>query len=55
MLGAVALAIIALLSSRFVRAVCKEAILYPYHHCKIHIHQDKVLIKRAKQPQDLED
>ena len=46
MLGAVVLSIIVLLSSKFVRALCSEAILRPRHRCEIQTHGDEVLIKR---------
>lgn len=46
MLGAVVVAAIVFLSSKFVRAVCKEAILRPRHRCEIQAHGDEVVIKR---------
>lgn len=51
---AVAVAIVALLSSKFVRAICREAIFHPHHHCKIRIHDKGLSIKRAKTREELE-
>ena len=51
---AVVVAIVALLSSKFVRVVCQEAIFHPRYHCKIQVHSEGVSIKRAETKQKLE-
>jgi hypothetical protein len=50
----VVVAIIALLSSKYVRAVCREAIFHPHKHCEIHIHDEGVSIKRIEAKQKSE-
>ena len=44
--GAVILAIAVLLCSKFVRAVCGEAIFHPRHNCEIKVSDDTVSITR---------
>ena len=50
MFAAVVVAVIVLLSSRFVRTVFKEAILRPRNHCDIEVQGDKVSVKRTPRP-----
>jgi hypothetical protein len=47
----VVVAIIALLSSKFVRAVCRETIFHPHKHCEIQVHDEGVSIKRIEAKQ----
>jgi hypothetical protein len=53
MFAAVAVAVIVLLSSRFVRTVSKEAILRPRHHCDIEVQGDKVSVKTTPGPAEI--
>ena len=43
----VAVAIIALLSSKFVRTVCREAISHPRNRCEIQVRGEKISVKRG--------
>ena len=48
-LGAAALiAVIALLTSKFVRTLCREVIFYPGTHCEIHLSGDEVSVQREE-------
>jgi hypothetical protein len=53
MFAAVIVAVIVLLSSRFVRTVSKEAILRPRHHCDIEVQGDKVSVKTTPRPTEI--
>jgi len=48
MCGGAIVAIVALLLSRFARAVFRETILRPHQHCEIQVHPDKVLVKKIE-------
>ena len=51
----VVVAIVALLSSKFVRAVCREAIFRPRNRCEIQVQGENISVKRAETKQKLED
>lgn len=53
MFAAVAVAVIVLLSSKFLRTVSKEAILRPRHHCDIEVQGDKVSVKTTPRPTEI--
>ncbi len=53
MFAAVVVAVIVLLSSKFVRAVAKEAILRPRHHCEIEVQGDKVSVQTTPRPTEI--
>jgi hypothetical protein len=47
---AVVIGIVVLLSSKFVRTVCREAITHPRQHCEINVHGNKrISVKRTEQ------
>ena len=49
LMGAVVvIAVVALLSSKFIRTVCWEAIFHPRYRCEIQVRDDKISIKRAE-------
>lgn len=50
----VVIAVVALLSSKFVRAVCWEAIFHPRHRCEIQVRGDIISVKRDKSEKGME-
>jgi hypothetical protein len=48
MCAGVVIAIVALLSSKFVRAICREAIFHPRQRCEIQARGGKVSVKRGE-------
>lgn len=47
MCAALLLGIVALLSSKFVRAVFKRSILYPRHRCELEVSRGSVMLKKS--------
>lgn len=47
MSAALLLGLVALLSSKFIRAVFKRSILYPRHRCELEVSRGNVMLKQS--------
>jgi hypothetical protein len=56
LIGAAAIVIIvALLSSKFVRAILQETIFRPHKHCEIKVHEKGISVKNIEPNQKMEE
>jgi len=46
----VLVAVILLVFSKFVRAIFRESIVHPHHHCEIEVGRDKVTVRKIEHP-----